>query len=105
MPLSHSATSSHSNSSAPIIESVLSPSVKGEINSPSSQVRREPQKVKNQAMGAISENAVKQTEFKSSDKDSVNKEPNTLPTEVVWLWELGKDSWLRVDLDKQEKEN
>ena len=53
----------------------------------------------------ISENAVKQTEFKISDKDSVNKVPNTLPTEVVWLWELSTDSWLRVDLDKQEKEN
>ena len=66
---------------------------------------REPQKVKNQAMGSIDENAVKQTEFKSSNKDSVNKEPNTLPTEVVWLLELSKDSWLRVDLDKQEKEN
>ena len=56
-------------------------------------------------MGSISENAVKQTEFKSSDKNAVNKELNTRPTEVVWLWELSKDSWLRVDLDKQEKEN
>ena len=105
MPLSHSTTSSHSNPSSPIIERVLSPPVKGEINNPSSQVRREPQKVKIQAMGSISENAVKQTEFKSSDNGSVDEEPNTLPTEVVWLWELSKDSWLRVDLDKQEKEN
>ena len=56
-------------------------------------------------MDSIDENAVKQTEFKSSNKDSVNKEPNKLPTEVFWLWELSKDSWLRVDLDKQEKEN
>ena len=56
-------------------------------------------------MGSFSEDAVKQIEFESSDEDLINKEPSILPTEVVWLWDLGKDSWLRVDLDKQEKEN
>jgi len=66
---------------------------------------REPQKVKNHAMGSVSENAVKQTEFESLDKDSVNKVPSMLPTEVVWLWDVSKDSWLRVDLEKQEKQN
>ena len=52
-------------------------------------------------MGSYSENAVKQIEFKSSDKELVNKEPGIFPTEVVWFWDLSKDSWLRVDLDKQ----
>ena len=105
VPLSDSATSSRSNSSAPIIKRMFSPSVKGGKNNPPSQVRQEPQKVKSQVMGSFSEDAVKQIEFESSDEDLINKEPSILPTEVVWLWDLGKDSWLRVDLDKQEKEN
>ena len=105
MPLSDSATSSHGNLSAPIIERVLSPPVKGEINNPSSQVRRGPKKVKYQAMGSISENAVKQTKSDRSDKESVNKELIMPPTEVVWIWNLSGNSWLRIDLDKQEKEN
>ena len=101
VPLSHSVRSSHSNLSAPIIKRVLSPPLKGEINNLASQVKREPQKLKKQTMGSIYENAVKQTEFKISDKDPVDKKPSPLPTEVVWLWELSKDSWSRVDLDKQ----
>ena len=105
LPLSFSATSSRSNSSAPITKRVLSSPVEGKINNPSSQVRQEPQKVKNQAMGSIFEHAVKQIEFESLDTDLVNKEPSMLPAEVVWVWDLSKDSWLRVDLDKQEKEN
>ena len=55
-------------------------------------------------MGSFFENAVKQIEFESSDEDLVNKEQSKLPTEVVCLWCLSKDSWLRVDLDTQEKE-
>ncbi len=105
VPLSNSATSSRSNSSAPIIKRMFSPSVKGGKNNPPSQVRQEPQKVKSQVMGSFSEDAVKQIEFESWDEDLINKELSILPTEVVWLWDLGKDSWLRVDLDKQEKEN
>ena len=98
-------TSSRSNSSAPIIKRMFLPAVKGGKNNPPSQVRQEPQKVKSQVVGSFSENAMKQIDFESSDKGLVNKEPSILPTEVVWLWDLSKDSWLRFDLDKQEKEN
>ena len=105
MPLSDSVTTSRNNFSAPTTKRVFLPPVKGGINNPLSQVRQEPQKVKSQVMGSFSENAVKQIEFESLDKELVNKEPGTFPTEVVWFWDLSKDSWLRVDLDKQEIEN
>ncbi|MDA9641673.1 hypothetical protein N9T26_02160 [Alphaproteobacteria bacterium] len=105
VPLSDSVTTSRSNFSAPITKRVFLPAVKGGIDNPSSQVRQEPQKVKSQVTGSFSENAVKQIEFESSGKDLVNKEPGISPTEVVWFWDLSKDSWLRVDLDKQEIEN
>lgn len=105
VPLSHSATFSRNNSSAPITKRVLSPPVKGQKNNPTNLIKQKPQKVKNQAMSLVSANAVKQIERESLDKGSVKKEPGMLPTEVIWLWDLSKDSWLRVDLDKQEKEN
>ena len=104
VPLANIAKLGRSDYSAPINNRVSLPPVKGGINRSASQETHKSQKVKNQVMGSFFENAEKQVEFESSQANLVNEDSAKPSTEVIWLWDLSKDSWLLVSPDEQEKE-